>query len=82
MKHEHIHAGNSSTPEKNTASNKCIGIQNEDVLTGNFVPFSLRHSLQKTTIAKKINGKKREVQRQVRTKMYKFVNSRMLEAMA
>ena len=78
MGDENIHAGNSSTPGKNTASNKCIGIQNEDVLTGNYVPFSLRHSLQKTTIAKKINGKKR----QVCTKMYGLVNSRIMEAMA
>ncbi len=82
MSYKKLHAGNCGTPGKNTAFNKCIGIQNEDVVTGNTVPFSLRCSLQKITIAKKINGKKRQVQRQVRTKMYKFVNSRMLEAMA
>ena len=79
---EKYDAGNCGTPGKNTASNVHIGIKNEDVLTGNFVPFSLRHSLQKNTIAAKINGKKRAVQREVRTKMYKFVNSRMMEAMA
>ena len=82
MSQKQIHAGNRGTPGKNTTSNVHIGIKNEDVLTGNLVPFSLRHSLQKNTIARKINGKKRAVQREVRTKMYKFVNSRMMEAMA
>ena len=82
MATSNIIAGNRGTPGKKSTSNVHIGIKNEDVLTGNLVPFSLRHSLQKNTIARKINGKKRAVQREVRTKMYKFVNSRMLEAMA
>ena len=82
MSPKQIHAGNCGTPGKNTASNVHIGKKVEDVLTGNSVPFSLRCSLQKIAIGKKINGKKRQVQRQVRTKMYKFVNSRMMEAMA
>ena len=77
-----IQAGNRGTPGKKSTSNVHIGKKVEDVLTGNSVPFSLRCSLQKSTIAKKINGKKRAVQREVRTKMYKFVNSRMMEAMA
>jgi hypothetical protein len=77
-----IQTGNRGTPGKKSTSNVHIGKKVEDVLTGNSVPFSLRCSLQKSSIAKKINGKKREVQRQVRTKMYKFVNSRMLETMA
>ena len=82
MSQKQIHAGNRGTPGKNTTSNVHIGRKVEDALTGNTVPFSLRCSLQKSTIAEKINGKKRQVQRQVRTKMYKFVNSRMMEAMA
>ena len=73
-----IQTGNRGTPGNNTTSNTRIGTKIEDVLTGNSVPFSLRCSLQKISIAKKFNGKKR----QVRTKMYKFVNSRMMEAMA
>jgi len=77
-----IQTGNRGTPGKKSTSNVHIGEKIEDVLTGNSVPFSLRCSLQKIAIGKKINGKKRQVQRQVRTKMYKFVNSRMLEAMA
>ena len=77
-----IQTGNRGTPGKKSTSNVHIGEKIEDVLTGNSVPFSLRCSLQKITIGKKINGKKRQVQRQVRTKMYKFVNSRMMEAMA
>ena len=76
-----IQAGNRGTPGKKSTSNVHSGEKIEDVLTGNFVQFSLRCSLQKSTIAKKINGKKRQVERQVRTKMYKFVSSRMLEAM-
>ena len=75
-------AGNRGTPGKKSTSNVHLGEKVEGALTGNTVPFSLRCSLQKSTIAEKINGKKRQVQRQVRTKMYKFVNSRMLEAMA
>ena len=78
MSQKQIHAGNCGTPGKNTASNVHIGKKVEDALTGDFVPFSLRCSLQKSTIAEKINGKKR----QVRTEMYRFVNSRMMEAMA
>jgi hypothetical protein len=78
MSSKQIHAGNSGTPGKNTTSNVHIGTKNEDVSTGNIVPFSLRCSLQKSTVAKKINGKKR----QVRTKVYGFVNSRIMEAMA
>ena len=73
-----IQAGNRGTPGKKSTSNIHIGEKIEDVLTGNSVPFSLRCSLQKSSIAKKINGKKREV----RTKMYGLVNSRMMEAMA
>jgi hypothetical protein len=73
-----IQTGNRGTPGKKSTSNVHVGEKIEDVLTGNFVPFSLRCSLQKSTIAKKINGKKR----QVRTKVYGFVNSRIMEAMA
>ena len=71
-------AGNRGTPGKKSTSNVHIGEKIEGALTGNTVPFSLRCSLQKSSIAKKINGKKREV----RTKMYGLVNSRMMEAMA
>ena len=73
-----IQTGNCGTPGNNTTSNTRIGTKIEDVLTGNSVPFSLRCSLQKIAIAKKFNGKKR----QVRTRMYGFVMSRSLEAMA
>jgi len=73
-----IQTGNRGTPGNNTTSNTRIGTKIEDVLTGNSVPFSLRCSLQKISIAKKFNGKKR----QVRTRMYGFVMSRSLEAMA
>lgn len=77
-----IQAGNRGTPGKKSTFNVDIGEKVEDVLTGNIVPFSLRCSLQKNTIARKINGKKRAVEKEVRTKMYKFVNSKMMGAMA
>ena len=80
-----IQTGNRGTPGKKSTSNVHIGKKVEDVLTGNSVPFSLRCSLQKSTIAKKINGKKKEIRTKTstwRNHQYSFLVSRGLEAMA